>query len=75
MTKQCALKTIFIIALGGLAFSGYLSYGELFTGGCNLAGIKCGSTFSLFSLPACVYGFIMYLAVTIISALGLGSKK
>ena len=73
-TKQ-SLKVIFFLSIAGLLFSGYLSYQELFAGGCQNSFIQCGSSFSLFNLPACVYGFFMYLAIFIISLLGLRSKK
>ncbi|MBU2565929.1 hypothetical protein KKG46_00010 [Patescibacteria group bacterium] len=71
MNKQLALKIIFCIAIAGMLFSGYLSYGELFTKVCPIGG---GCT-SVASIPACVYGFVMYFIVLIISGLGLKSKK
>jgi len=59
-----------------MLFSGYLSYGELFKGECGTDSfIKCGS-WSFASLPACVYGLVMYTAVFIISLCGyLRAKK
>ncbi|OGK15147.1 hypothetical protein A2774_05685 [Candidatus Roizmanbacteria bacterium RIFCSPHIGHO2_01_FULL_39_12c] len=74
MKTKTALKAIFFISLGGLLFSGYLSYMELWGGGCQNSFVECGSTFSLFSLPACVYGFFMYLTVFTLSALGLRGR-
>ena len=71
MTKELSLKIILCIAIAGMLFSGYLSYGELFAKVCPIGG---GCT-SVASIPACVYGFIMYLIVFIISLLGLKSKK
>jgi uncharacterized membrane protein len=70
MEKQTALKTIFGISIAGLLFSGYLSYTELFqnicpTGGCDY----------MLELPVCIYGFTMYLAVFIISLIGIKNKK
>ncbi|MBL7059104.1 hypothetical protein ISS08_01505 [Candidatus Pacearchaeota archaeon] len=70
MKKQIALKTIFGISVVGVLFSGTLSYQEIFSGTCSLGGCSM-----LGSLPTCVYGLIMYLAVLIISYLGLKSKK
>lgn len=75
MKQRKALLAIGIIALGGLLFSGYLSYNELFAVGCNLNYISCGSrTGPIFGLPACVYGFFMYLTVFIICVFGLAHK-
>ena len=72
MVKQKALKIIMIISIIGILFSGYLSYQELFTGTCNVDAVNCGIKTNLIGgLPACVYGFFMYLLVFIISLLGL----
>lgn len=70
MKKEVSLKIIFWISILGLAFSGYLSYSELFNKVCAL-----GSCTSVSGIPACVYGFFMYLIVFIISSLGLRSKN
>jgi len=69
MNSKTALKSILIISIAGMLFSGYLSYTELFAGVCQLGCSKVGS------VPACVYGFIMYLVVFAISLLGLRGKK
>jgi len=71
MRKECALKIILIISIAGMLFSGYLSYSELFKGSCLFGG-NCTS---VASIPACVYGFFMYLIVFIISLLGLKDKR
>ena len=70
MKKEIALKIIFWISLAGMLFSGYLSYSELFLGVCALGE---GCKF-LLGLPSCVYGFIMYLAVFIVTFLGIKGK-
>lgn len=73
MESRIALKIIFAIGLGGLAFSGYLSYNELFAtcaAGCPVVQAPGG----MFGVPACVYGFFMYLAVVAVAALGLRKK-
>ena len=70
MKKEVALKVILAISIGGLLFSGYLSYSELFRQTCLL-----GSCSLVATIPACVYGFVMYLVVFIISVLGLRDKK
>jgi uncharacterized membrane protein len=67
MKKQTALKTIMIISIAGMAFSGYLSYTELFQqvcaarGGCSTIG----------GVPTCLYGFMMYTIVLIVSLMGM----
>lgn len=70
MKKQVALKTILIISIAGMLFSGYLSYTELFAKYCAVGGCT-----NVGSIPACVYGFIMYSALLIVSICGLRSKK
>jgi uncharacterized membrane protein len=70
MKKQTALKTLFWISLAGALFSGYLSYTEIFQQVCDL-GI-CSTT--VFTVPSCVYGFVMYLAGLIVAIIGLKSK-
>ena len=70
ITKQAALQIILAISIAGMLFSGYLSYNELFKQSCPLGGCS-----NLLGLPVCVYGFIMYLAVFIISLLGLKSEE
>jgi uncharacterized membrane protein len=69
--KNLALKVILMLAIAGMAFSGYLSYGELTRGTCPIGG-GCSQ---LAGIPTCVYGFIMYTLVLIVSILGLKAKK
>ena len=74
MKQRTALQIILVISILGLLFSGYLSYLELFGGGCTGA-VSCplkGS--ALLGLPVCVYGFIMYLVIFVVVILGLRSK-
>lgn len=73
MTKQKVLVVVSIISFVGVLFSGYLSYMELFAGGCNLGFIGCGA--SVAELPACVYGLFMYTMLLIFSAIGIRLKK
>jgi len=78
MKKQLALKIIFLISVAGLLFSGYLSYTELFTSSPALCSVQSSCqacSQKIATVPVCVYGFIMYLAVFILSFLGLKSKK
>ena len=71
MTMKHALQAILAIALFGLAFSGYLSYQELFA---TTRAATCpapGQPGTVLGYPACVYGFFMYLAVVAVSVVGL----
>ena len=70
MRKQTALKTILIISIAGMLFSGYLSYSELFAGTCPLGGCQY-----VLGAPSCVYGFVMYLVILIVVILGLKANK
>ena len=70
-TKKLALKIIMWTSVAGMAFSGYLSYFELFRKVCPVGG-GCSN---LLGLPVCVYGLGMYIAVFVISLLGLKAKK
>lgn len=76
MNQKTSLKIILILSIAGLLFSGYLSYYELFVpSGCAEAVVSCGQkNVTIASLPACVYGFFMYLLVFIFSLLGLKNK-
>jgi uncharacterized membrane protein len=64
-----ALQLILVIALAGLAFSGTLTYREVFA-----SAAKCpspGAPGTILGYPACVYGLFMYLAITVIAIVGL----
>ncbi|XOU94642.1 MAG: vitamin K epoxide reductase family protein [Candidatus Kerfeldbacteria bacterium] len=62
--KRCLQKAILIIGIAGLLFSGYLSVYELFFQNTEFT-----------ELPACVYGFVMYLGIVIVASLGLSKKN
>lgn len=75
MKRELALKVIFVIAIAGILFSGYLSYQELFveqpTEVINpLLGCTKVEAGNILSLPACVYGLVMYIVVAVVSGLG-----
>jgi len=74
INKQTALKIVFWISIAGILFSGYLSYTELFAGFCGAAELGMGSCTNVFNIPACVYGFVMYFVVFLITIFGLRSK-
>jgi uncharacterized membrane protein len=58
-------KAILVIATLGLGFSGYLSSFKLFSDTCAL-GESCPY---FLGLPACYYGFVMYLFLTLFAYL------
>ena len=65
MNSTLALKIILGLSVAGMLFSGYLSYTELFLNKCLMGCTSVGK------VPACVYGFIMYLVVFVIALLGV----
>jgi len=69
MKKKTSLLIIFVISVIGVLFSGYLSYSELFKKTCPL-----GTCTNVIGIPACVYGFFMFLVILIIAHLGLRDK-
>lgn len=74
MSMKRALQVVLAIGIAGMAFSGFLSYRELF-GGAPACTITPGGATTLLGLPACVYGLIMYAAVTTTAALGLRGAR
>jgi uncharacterized membrane protein len=70
MELRTSLKAILGLSIIGMLFSGYLSYSELFTGTCAIGGCSVVA-----NIPACVYGFVMYLLVFALSLLGLMDKS
>lgn len=71
MKRKTSLKIIILLALAGVLFSGYLSYSEIVKQTCGL-GDTCSA---VFTIPACVYGFFMYLLVLIFSWIGFKAKN
>jgi uncharacterized membrane protein len=74
MTMKRALQVITAISLFGVAFSGTLTYGELF----GTAVATCpspGPAGTILGYPACVYGFFMYLLVATTAIWGLLSAR
>jgi len=59
------IKLVFIIIIGGLLFSGYLSGVKLFTDTCAF-NESCPY---FLGYPACWYGFAMYLTMFIVTSL------
>jgi hypothetical protein len=71
MTTKRALQIILGISLFGAAFSGVLSYQEVFGSSAATACPSPGAPGTVFGYPACVYGFFMYLLVAAIACWGL----
>jgi uncharacterized membrane protein len=74
MTTRRALKIVVGIAVLGLAFSGFLSYQEVF-GHAVAACPSPGKPGTVLGYPACVYGFFMYLVITTVALWGLLSGR
>lgn len=76
MNEHKALWTVFGLSLLGMAFSGTLSYLELFCSTPASCPAIAPPGLLLLSYPACVYGFGMFVLLVIVSGLGLfGNKK
>ena len=70
MSMRRALQLIFAISAVGVAFSGTLTYREVFA----KSAAACpspGAPGTVLGYPACVYGLGMYLVIVVISGLGL----
>lgn len=74
MTTKRALQVILAISLFGVAFSGFLSYQELF-GGTATSCPAPGAPGTVFGYPACVYGFFMYLVLAFFAVAGLDAER
>ena len=55
--------------------SGYLSYRELFGPPGAAMCPSPGAPGTVLGAPACVYGFFMYLAIAVITAIALGRRR
>lgn len=69
-----ALQVILGVALFGVAFSGTLSYQELFMNTAEQCPAP-GPAGTVLGYPACVYGFFMYTLISAIAAWGLRSGR
>lgn len=74
MSLRRALQLIFVISLCGVAFSGTLTYDEVF-GSAALACPSPGAPGTIFGYPACVYGLLMYVVIAAVSGAGLWSNR
>jgi uncharacterized membrane protein len=69
------LILILAVASGGLAFSGYLTYRELFASAPVAQCTPLGEPGSALGAPPCIYGFFMYLAIVVMTTLALVRRK
>ncbi len=69
-----ALQVLLGVGLFGSAFSGVLSYRELFMETAATCPAP-GASGTVFGYPACVYGFFMFLLVSVVAALGLSGQE
>jgi len=73
MTTRQSLATVFWLGLLGSLFSGFLSVIETFTPSatsCPVVGVPG----TVLGYPACIYGFVLFLTLTIVAGLGLRER-
>ena len=76
MTPRRALTLVLIFGLLGMAFSGVLTYGELFAASPDQATCPTvGEPGTVLGYPACVYGFFMYAVIVALAAFGLRAER
>jgi len=73
MNERTTLKIIFWLSVLGSIFSGTLSYLELF--GSSTSCPAVGAPGTILGYPACVYGFGMFILLTVVSAVELWSNR
>jgi uncharacterized membrane protein len=69
MSQGASLRLIVSVALFGAAFSGYLTYRELSSD--SAACLALGASGTILGYPPCVYGLVMYIAITLVALAGL----
>ena len=72
---KALLLLILVFSAGGLAFSGYLSYREVFATSEVAACTPVGAPGTVLGAPPCIYGFFMYLAITVMASLALLRRR
>jgi hypothetical protein len=70
MVVKRALQFVFVLGLAGTLFSGTLTYRELF-GKTAAACPSPGAPGTILGYPACVYGFLFFLLITLVAGGGL----
>lgn len=69
MTSKLSLQILVALGYLGMAFSGYLSYAEMYGSSAATCTAQGGSC-DILGYPACIYGFFMFAAVAIIACAG-----
>lgn len=69
-----ALWITFVLSACGALFSGTLTYREIF-GASALACPSPGAAGTILGYPACVYGFGMFVVLTLVSGWGLWTSR
>ena len=75
LDMKSLLFAILVLAVGGLAFSGYLSYRELFGSSTVPACTPVGEPGTMLGAPPCIYGFFMYLAILVLSVIAVSRRR
>jgi len=70
-----ALQIVLGIALFGLAFSGWMTWNEVFAAAPVAMCPSPGAPGTVLGQPACVYGFFMYAAIVAVSSVGLLARR
>ncbi|HEU0036420.1 MAG TPA: hypothetical protein VFQ53_37665 [Kofleriaceae bacterium] len=65
------VKLILVLGVAGLAFSGYLTYQELFASSAEQTCTPLGAPGTALGAPPCVYGFVMYLIIVLLAVFAL----
>jgi uncharacterized membrane protein len=73
MKHKTAVIIALAVAIGGMIFSGYLTYTNLWGSGCTHSLISCGGAkaVKIFGQPTCVYGFFMFTIEAIMAIVAL----
>lgn len=69
MNQKNSLRTVLSLSILGTIFSGTLSYMEIFGSSASCPAV--GAPGTIWGYPACVYGFVMFVVLTIVSAMGV----
>lgn len=65
------LVAILVMALGGLALSGTLSYRELFASAPAARCMPVGEPGTILGAPRSIHGFFMYVVIVVMAAVAL----
>jgi uncharacterized membrane protein len=69
MTTHQSVVTVFWLGLAGSLFSGFLSVIETFAPQATSCP-AIGASGTVLGFPSCIYGFALFLTITIVAGLG-----